>query len=139
MKRTSILAAALASAVAAPALAAAPSGGGDNPGVGTVAPTPRTGQEVYQYICQSCHMADAKGGTGAGTIPALAMNPKLAGPAYPITMVLKGRGAMPWFNDTLTPAQIAQVVTYIRTSFGNNFPQPVTTEEVSKLAAAMGR
>lgn len=110
------------------------SGGGDNPGsVGTRAPNPVTGEQVYRAICQSCHMADAKGGSGAGMIPALASNPRLAGAAYPITMVLRGRGAMPWFNDTLTPAQIAEVVGYIRTHFGNSYTAPVTAADVARL------
>ena len=88
-------------------------------------------------ICQSCHMADGKGGVGAGTIPALAANVRLSAPAYPIMMILNGRGAMPWFHDSLTPAQIAGVVGYIRTHFGNSYTAPVTEAEVSRLAAAM--
>jgi mono/diheme cytochrome c family protein len=140
MSRLPILAAAvlLTLAGAAPALSApAPgaSGGGDNPGtVGVKAPVPVTGQQVYQAVCQACHMADAKGGTGAGTIPALAGNPKLLVAAYPITLVLRGRGAMPWFNDSLTPDQIAGVVGYIRTNFGNNYPAPVTAADVVRMS-----
>jgi mono/diheme cytochrome c family protein len=108
--------------------------GGDAPGGGGVAPALGSGEQVYRYVCQSCHMADAKGGTGAATIPALASNPRLVAPAYPVTMILNGRGAMPWFRDTLTPAQIADVATYVRTHFGNNYPKPVTEAEVRALA-----
>jgi mono/diheme cytochrome c family protein len=51
------------------------------------------GKQVYEEICQACHMADAKGGGGAGAvIPALAGNAKLADKDYPITLLLKGRG-----------------------------------------------
>ena len=123
--------AAAALAIALPALAAPAA----SPGVGVKAPVPVTGHDVYQDVCQACHMADGKGGSGAATIPALAGNPRLAAAAYPITMVLKGRGAMPWFNDTLSPAQIAAVVGYVRTNFGNAYPGPVTAADVTRLAA----
>jgi mono/diheme cytochrome c family protein len=100
----------------------------------TKTPPPVTGVQVYSQVCQACHMADGKGGTGAATIPALAGNPRLSVAAYPITMVLKGRGAMPWFDDMLTPAQIAAVVGYVRTHFGNAYAKPVTEADVAKLA-----
>ncbi|MDI1365906.1 MAG: cytochrome c, partial [bacterium] len=79
---------------AAPALAQTPAGGDSGGGVVRVA-KPVTGQQVYEAVCRACHMADAKGGAGAATIPALAANPRLAGAAYPITLVVKGQGAMP--------------------------------------------
>jgi mono/diheme cytochrome c family protein len=78
-------------------------------------------------------MANAMGGTGAATIPALAGNPRLQVAEYPITMVVHGRGAMPYFTDTLTPAQVAAVVTYVRTNFGNHYAKPVTEAEVKAL------
>jgi mono/diheme cytochrome c family protein len=48
-------------------------------------------------------------------------------------MVVKGQGAMPWFYDTLTPAQIAAVVTYVRSHFGNRYSKPVSEAEVAAL------
>ncbi|HWX89305.1 MAG TPA: cytochrome c [Rhizomicrobium sp.] len=116
---------------ATPALAQ----GGDIAGSATVkTPPPVTGEEVYQQVCQACHMADAKGGTGAGMIPALAKNPKLAEAGYPIGMILQGRGAMPSLTDLLSPAQIAGVVTYVRTHFGNNYKKPVTEADVKLMS-----
>lgn len=92
------------------------------------------GKQVYEQICQACHMADAKGGGGAGaSIPALAGNAKLADKDYPIELLLKGRGGMPWFTDLLTPAQMAAVVTYVRGHF-NNYTDPVTEADVTRLA-----
>lgn len=99
-------------------------------------PMPVTGEQVFQQVCQACHMADAKGGTGAATIPALAGNPHLANAAYPITMVLYGRGAMPSLTFMLTPVQIANVVGYVRTHFGNNYGGAVTEADVKMLAVA---
>jgi mono/diheme cytochrome c family protein len=119
---------------AAPAIAQAPSGGGDSAGGGTnMTAAPVTGEQVYQQICQACHMADAKGGEGAGHIPALAKNKKLSEPGYPIGMIAQGRGAMPPLGDMLKPAQIAAVVTYVRTHFGNSYKKPVTEADVKLM------
>lgn len=116
-----------------PAAAQVP-GGGDTPGsASNRTPPPVTGEQVYQQVCQACHMADAEGGSGAATIPALAKNPKLAEPGYPIGMILQGRGAMPPLTDLLGPAQIAAVVTYVRTHFGNNYKKPVTEADVKLM------
>ena len=121
---------------AAPALAQAPERG-DSAGSATIkAAPPVTGEQVYTQVCQACHMADAKGGSGAATIPALANNPRLATAGYPISLLLKGRGAMPSLADMLAPAQIANVTGYIRTHFGNNYTAPVTAEDVTRLGIA---
>ena len=91
------------------------------------------GARLYKEYCQGCHMADGKGATGAGMYPALANNPKLTAAAYPIIVVLFGKAGMPWFNGLLTPEEIAAIVGYVRTNFGNKYAEPVTTEEVAKL------
>ena len=41
---------------------------------------------------------------------------------------------MPWFDDILAPAQIAGVATYVRTHFGNDYPEPVTEADVVALS-----
>jgi mono/diheme cytochrome c family protein len=109
----------------------------DAPGGVTSVQVSDEGKQVYEQICQACHMADAKGsGTGPGSgakIPALADNPRLADPNYPIVILLKGRGGMPWFTDMLTPAQMAAVITYVRGHF-NHYPDPVSEADVKKLA-----
>ena len=96
------------------------------------------GEAVYKQICQACHMADARGGAGAGTgIPALADNPRLADKAYAINILVNGRGGMPWFTDMLTPTQIAAVLNHVRGHF-NTYPDTVTVEEVEQAIAAAG-
>lgn len=93
------------------------------------------GKEVYETICQACHMADAKGGDGAGAaIPALAGNANLSDKDMVVSILLKGRGGMPWFNDMLTTEQIAAVATYVRSHF-NTYPDPVTVSDVERVAA----
>lgn len=108
------------------------SGGGSS-----AAPTSGDGKQVYEEICQACHMADAKGGGGAGAeIPALAGNPKLKDPKFIVTILLKGRGGMPWFTDMLSPAQMAAVSTYVRGHF-NSYPDPISEGDVKAIAASL--
>ncbi len=93
------------------------------------------GKEVYEQICQACHMADAKGGDGAGAaIPALADNPNLASKDFIVDIVVHGRGGMPWFTDMLTTEQIAAVSTYVRAHF-NKYPDPVTVADVQRVVS----
>jgi mono/diheme cytochrome c family protein len=90
-----------------------------------------TGEQLFTHICQGCHMPDAKGAQGAGRYPALASNPKLASAAYPAVMVIQGRGAMPPFGRQLTDQQIADVVNYVRTHFGNAYPDSLKAADVA--------
>ncbi|MBB2164425.1 cytochrome c [Gluconacetobacter sp. 1b LMG 1731] len=92
----------------------------------------KTGADVYQHVCQSCHMPDAKGAEGAGArFPALAGNAKLASADYPVYVVLNGFGGMPWFSGMLTDQQVADVVNYIRTHFGNHYTDMVKPADVA--------
>ena len=93
------------------------------------------GQRLYQTICQGCHMADARGARGAGMYPALAANPKLGSPAYPEYIVLNGLRAMPDIGRHLTDAQVAAVVNYVITHFGNVAAERATVAEVAALRA----
>ena len=88
------------------------------------------GEAIYRGVCQGCHMADAKGAIGAGAYPALAGNAKLASSGYVLTMVMKGRKAMPPFRGHFTNQQIADVVNYVRSHFGNRFRGEVTAADV---------
>jgi mono/diheme cytochrome c family protein len=113
--------------IAAPAFA-------DEPGPGGFKSVPPvTGEQVYKTVCQACHMADAKGGSGAGTIPALAKNSNLAVSGYPVMIIANGKGGMPWFRDMLKPEQIANVVNYVRTHFGNDYKDAVKADEVAQM------
>jgi len=91
------------------------------------------GEQLFRSICQSCHMPDAKGARGAGQVPALAANPKLASAVYPTVIVLKGLHAMPALGPHLSDAQVADVVNYVRTHFDNHYNDVLTVEDVKKL------
>jgi len=90
----------------------------------------RDGEALFRNVCAGCHMPDAKGAVGAARYPALAMNANLRLAAYPIAMVVNGRKAMPSFARTLDDEQIATVVNYIRTNFGNAYADRVTAADV---------
>ncbi len=92
-----------------------------------------SGEELYHNVCRGCHMADAKGATGAGSYPSLAANPNLQAAGYPITMVVRGRRGMPPFGDMMNDAQIAAVVNYLRTHFGNSYSDVVTAQDVKEV------
>jgi mono/diheme cytochrome c family protein len=91
------------------------------------------GAGLYQAICQGCHMPNAEGAVGAGAYPALAHDQKLVSAVYPVYTVLKGRKAMPSFASYLSDAQVAALVTYVRTHFGNDYEDPVTPAMVHAI------
>lgn len=93
----------------------------------------QTGEALFKGICQGCHMPDAKGAAGAGMYPALARNPRLEEPSYPVMIVLHGQKAMPWFEDDLSDAQVAEVVNYIRSHFGNHYAGKVKPDDVKAM------
>jgi mono/diheme cytochrome c family protein len=90
----------------------------------------QTGEDLFKNICQGCHMPDAKGAIGAGAYPALASNPRLAAAIYPITVVLHGQRAMPPFGEALSDEQIAAVLNYVRSNFGNRYKDLITPAAV---------
>ena len=106
---------------------------GDTAGTGNETAMSATGEQTYREICQACHLENAQGDTGAGMIPALASNAKLADADFTLKRVVKGYGGMPAFADMLTPEQIAGVAVYIRTHFGNDYHDPITVDGVKKL------
>lgn len=93
----------------------------------------QTGEALFNQVCQGCHMAQGRGAHGAGAYPALSTNPKLGAKVYPVYMVSSGQGGMPGFKKYMDDQQIAAVVNYVRTHFGNQYPDTVTAEEVRVL------
>jgi len=88
------------------------------------------GAEIYRAVCAACHMPDGRGAVGAGMYPALAGNENLAYPDYPVHVVLNGLRAMPALGGQLDDQQVADVVNYVRTSFGNAFTEEPATAEL---------
>jgi mono/diheme cytochrome c family protein len=102
------------------------------------------GRQIYQNICQGCHMADGGGAVGAGHYPALGKDPTLTSRQFMALTLLTGRRNMPAFGEkhavafggppvTLTDAQIAAVINFVRTNFGNHYTDSITAAEVTAL------
>ncbi|GGC41103.1 hypothetical protein GCM10011504_19470 [Siccirubricoccus deserti] len=93
----------------------------------------RDGAGVYRAMCQGCHMPDGRGAAGAAAYPSLANNPKLAVAGYPLALVLKGQRAMPAVGAFLDDEQVAAVVGFIRTHFGNDYREAVAAADVGAM------
>src|SRR3954468_2469494 len=94
-------------------LMAVPPSAADTPDMRGASFTMQGGEAVYRGVCQGCHMADAKGASGAGTYPALAANPRLAEAGYVLSIVMNGHKGMPPFRGHFTNEQLADVVNYV--------------------------
>jgi mono/diheme cytochrome c family protein len=94
----------------------------------------KDGEHLYRAICQGCHMPDGKGAQGAGAYPALAANPRLAAGLYPVSVVWNGKNGMPPVGHYLDDAQIAAVVNYVRTHFGNGYTDTLSAADVKKIS-----
>jgi mono/diheme cytochrome c family protein len=103
-----------------------------------------SGGQIYEHICQGCHMAGGQGAIGAGHYPKLAANKNFVSWQFVAVTVLKGRGGMPPFGypanegeksrvTHLSDAQIADVVNYVRSHFGNAYKAEVTPAQIAAL------
>ena len=106
------------------------------------------GARDYLNNCAACHLFSGRG--YQDMFPALAGNPITNGrdPSSLISIVLRGASipatertptafTMPPFAGTLTDEQVADVVTFIRTSWGNHAPA-VSPPQVQDLRRAIG-
>jgi mono/diheme cytochrome c family protein len=106
----------------------------------------RLGKDVYDAQCASCHGADGRG--KPPSYPPLAANQsiQMSSAVNPIRMVLNGGYppgtagnpmpyGMPPFAQSLSDDEVAAVVTYIRTSWGNR-GTAVTARQANELRPA---
>jgi mono/diheme cytochrome c family protein len=89
------------------------------------------GASIFTLNCARCHRDN---GQGSYTIPALAGDKRVlaADPDYIITTVEQGRHLMPSWKGQLTTADIAAVLTYVRSAWGNS-AAPVTEQQVDAV------
>lgn len=95
-----------------------------------VAASAPDGIALYKQHCASCHQTDASG--VPGTFPPLKSNPALGDDRFVAAVVLRGldipitvdgktyRGQMPAWGDKLSDAEIAAVLSYVRTTFNDH-------------------
>jgi mono/diheme cytochrome c family protein len=93
----------------------------------------REGEGIYRSVCQGCHMADGAGARGAATYPSLVNNQNLAAGGYPVSIIVNGLRAMPPVGAMMDDAQVAAVVNFIRTKFGNAYTDAVGAEDVKAV------
>jgi mono/diheme cytochrome c family protein len=89
-------------------------------------------QEAYGTYCGMCHQFDGRG--VQGTYPALDGSAIVNGdPRLLARLVLDGgfpNNAMPMFRATLSDADAAQILSYLRTAWGNS-AVPVTEADIA--------
>ena len=95
--------------------------------------TEPTGAELFASVCQGCHMPDGSGAAGAGTYPSLQKDSNLEASGYPVYVVVRGQKAMPPVGAMMSDDQVAAVVNYLRTHFGNQYQDAVTAEDVKRV------
>lgn len=101
------------------------------------------GAKVYQTNCSSCHQANGQG--VPGTFPPLAGNAVVTGDATKVVHIVKfglnGKvdvkgttynGMMPAWGQQLSNGDIAAVITYVRSSWGNS-ASAVTESQVAGI------
>ncbi len=94
------------------------------------------GKTLFMKNCAACHQASGKGIPGA--FPALAGNAFVQGKAADVAAVLlKGRGGMPDFSDTLNDRDIATVLSFVRNNWGSK-AEPLNAADVLALRGALG-
>lgn len=103
----------------------------------------KRGKEVYTLYCQSCHMEDGKGTPDIN--PPVAKADYLKKPAKTlINVILNGQSGEVIVNKKkynsnmppqpyLTDEQIADVINYVRNSWGNKIPGTITPAMVKAL------
>ena len=129
---------------AAPAKAAEPAGDPSVPTAGDALMA--RGRRVYEMYCGACHMPD---GAGAGQLqPSLVQNSVVGGdPVQLIDVILRGPAEVlpkdrPRYGNVMPPfpflsdVQVAELVSYLRQSFGNNAPA-VLPENVASARARL--
>ena len=109
--------------------------------------TSARGAQLYLDNCAACHRPDGRG--YEGVFPALAGNPVLAsdspqsvariilqGMRTPRTSATPAQFSMPAFDWRLSDQEVADVATFVRTSWGNQAP-PVDAATVAHSRASL--
>jgi mono/diheme cytochrome c family protein len=87
------------------------------------------GADLFDNVCAACHQPDAKGAIGAAAYPPLAADKRLASTDFALTVLLSGLKGMPPVGRMMSDEQVADVINYVRTHFGNNYPGAVSAAQ----------
>lgn len=95
------------------------------------------GKAVFERSCAACHGLEGQG--IPGVFPPHAGNDFVTGdPVGPMRVMIYGRSGMPSFGDSMTDQELAAVLSYMRTSWGND-ASVVTTEFAAAVRAEHGQ
>ena len=89
------------------------------------------GADLFRNVCAGCHQPDAKGAVGAGAYPSLVADKKLVSSNFMLAVLLGGLKGMPPVGDMMSDPQVADVINYVRTHFGNSYMDPVSAADVA--------
>ncbi len=91
------------------------------------------GAALFQQNCSACHQAQGQGVKGA--FPALAGDAFVQGDEHQVAaLLLHGRGGMPNFSEDLSDDQIAAILSFVRSAWGNHAP-PLKVATVAQVRA----
>ena len=94
------------------------------------------GKALFLKNCAACHQASGKGIPGA--FPALAGSKFVTGDHAEVAgVLLKGRGGMPDFSETINDKDIAAILTYVRSDWGNK-ADALSENEIHQLRTTLG-
>jgi mono/diheme cytochrome c family protein len=96
----------------------------------------RGGAAIYANVCAGCHQPHAEGAAGAGAYPALAANETVASASSMLTILLAGQRGMPPVGRMMSDEQVADVINYVRTHFGNSYGDAVSAADVKAARSA---
>ena len=88
--------------------------------------TEQGGADLFANVCAACHQPDAKGAVGAAAYPPLAADKKLASAGFMLDVLFGGLRGMPPLGRMMSDDQVADVVNYVRTHFGNSYADAVS-------------
>jgi mono/diheme cytochrome c family protein len=91
------------------------------------------GEALYTHVCAACHQLDGKGAVGAAAYPALAGDANLASAAFAETVLLNGLRGMPPLGRLMSDEQVAGIVNYVRSHFGNAYDDALSAADVHAL------
>jgi mono/diheme cytochrome c family protein len=94
------------------------------------------GKSLFLKNCAACHQPTGKGIPGA--FPALAGSKFVQGKGSEVAgVLLKGRGGMPDFSDSLSDRDIATVLTFVRSNWGNK-ADGLSEADIGSLRTTLG-
>ncbi|HTZ55534.1 MAG TPA: cytochrome c [Candidatus Acidoferrum sp.] len=117
------------------------------PAASAAAPAASVGEKVYNQDCSSCHQPNGQG--VQGTFPPLVGNPTVTGYDIHVIHIVKYglsgpitvggvqyNGMMPAWTQSLSNGDIAAVLTYVRSAWGNK-ARPISESRVAAVHKSM--